>query len=218
MCPSLFEAPNAHPEWRSDHDLMVSITTTRTQNPWQALLVGGPPGSRLTPDVPLGGRQMQEITYSVSQGATPASRRERGREPEGWRKVGGGGRISRKMCLPWQPQTWGGLPMTLHTSRRNTAGLVWELTLIVSPHSLPSSPILDTSFKWEIYIFKVGSMDSKGSMKHIFISVEGWKSQSTTIKVITDVLVFLVEWSFEVNGFNPQKQAAYKLHQLGSNM
>lgn len=34
---------------------------------------------------------MQEITYSVSQGATPASRRERGREPEGWRKVGGGG-------------------------------------------------------------------------------------------------------------------------------
>lgn len=29
---------------------------------------------------------MQEITYSVSQGATPASWRER--EPEGWQKVG----------------------------------------------------------------------------------------------------------------------------------
>lgn len=65
---------------------MVSITMTRTQqNPRQALLVGGPPGSLLTPDVPLGGRQMQEMTYSVSQGATPASRRE----PEGWRKEGG---------------------------------------------------------------------------------------------------------------------------------
>lgn len=72
----------------SERDLMVSITLTRTlPNPWQALLVGGPPGSLLTPDVPLGGLQMEEMTYSVSRGATPASLRER--EPEGWRKEEG---------------------------------------------------------------------------------------------------------------------------------
>lgn len=76
------------PVRRSERDLMVSITLTRTlPNPWQALLVGGPPGSLLTPDVPLGGLQMEEMTYSVSRGATPASLREK--EPEGWRKQEG---------------------------------------------------------------------------------------------------------------------------------
>ncbi|GAA6088981.1 uncharacterized [Tachysurus ichikawai] len=85
---------------------MLSTIMTRTQkNPWQAVLMGGPPGSRLTPDMPLGGLQMQEMTYSVSQGATPASRREK--EPEGWRIGVVGEGLPGKCVYHGKPQTLG---------------------------------------------------------------------------------------------------------------
>lgn len=48
---------------------------------------------------------MQEMTYSVSQGATPASRREK--EPEGWRIGVVGEGLPGKCVYHGKPQTLG---------------------------------------------------------------------------------------------------------------